>query len=211
MADVLKLPQRFKRPQPPADHLIAFEPAPELAGWLRRVFIEDAGPLFNERYQHLTDAHIACLWTNIPNSRNMRTVLAQAEIMPPMAMGKWQKARAVHQIEEWFGEVPDFLLTFDAGFASQADDVTFCAVVEHEMHHCGRALDQYGQPRFHQDGSPMLAIQGHDVEEFVGVVERYGAAATGMERMKEALNRGPTIAIASITAACGTCQARKRA
>ncbi len=208
---ILKLPQRFTRPQAPSDHLTAFLPAPELADWMRAVFIDDDGPLFNERYEHLANAHLACLWTNIPNSRNMRTVLAQAEIMPPMAMGKWQKARAAHQIEEWFGEMPDFLLTFDAGFASVTDDATFCAVVEHEMHHCGRALDQYGQPRFHQDGSPMFAIQGHDCEEFVGVVERYGATATDMERMKEALNHGPTIGLASITAACGTCQTRKRA
>jgi hypothetical protein len=205
---VLTLPRRFKRPLPPVDGR-GFVPAPELSDWLREVFIAEDGPLRNERYTPLREADIACLWTWEPNERRQRMILAQAELMPPMAMGKWQKARALWQIEEWFGDVPDFLLTFDARFAVSADNSTFCAVAEHELHHCGQEVDKYGEPRFTQEGEPKFCLVGHDVEEFVGVVERYGASATGLERMREALNSKPSIGLASITAACGTCAQRK--
>lgn len=209
---VINLPSRHKRPAPPPLDLNgAFYPSSELADWLRAVFIAPGGPLQNERYDHLQYADIACLWTWVPNSRNMRGIAAQAELMPPMAMGKWQRARAEYQIELWFGAMPDFLITFDAGFASMVDDATFCSLVEHELHHCGQERDAYGAPKFTQDGKPKFAIQGHDVEEFVGVVERYGATATHLEAMKAALNAKPAIGQASIAAACGTCQHRKRA
>jgi hypothetical protein len=207
MAKVLALPRRFKRPAPPDS--TAFTPAPELEEWLRAVFIDDDGPLHNTRYEVLRDARLGCLWTAAENRKHQRTIIAQAEIMPPMAMGKWQKARAEQQIQDWFGEVPDFLLTFTTGMA-EYDDATFCAVVEHELHHCGQEVDRYGAPRFQQDGSPKFGLVGHDIEEFVGVVERYGATATQLEAMRAALNRGPSVAQASIAAACGTCLVTRR-
>jgi hypothetical protein len=151
------------------------------------------------------DADIGILWTNCDNSRNMRVVLGQAELMPPMAMGKWPRARAVQQIEEWFGAVPDFLITLSAPAAAGMDDASFCALVEHELYHCAQAEDQYGMPKFKQDGSPSFCIKGHDVEEFVGVVARYGAAATGVTAMVEAAQRAPLVAAASIAGVCGTC------
>ena len=60
-------------------------------------------------------------------------------------------------------------------------------------------------PKFTQDGRPSFAIRGHDVEEFVGVVARYGATAAGVSEMVEAASRGPTIALADIAGVCGTC------
>jgi hypothetical protein len=210
VGEVLTLPRRFKRPMPPRD-IVAFQPAPDLIEWIEAVFIDESGPLFNPRYNHLRHAQIGCLWSDIPNRRNMREIVGQAELMPPMAMGKWQRARAEFQIEEWFGELPDFLITFSAGFAMSVDDGAFCAVVEHELHHCAQDVDVYGAPKFTRDGAPKFAIRGHDVEEFVGVVERYGATATVLEAMRLALNSKPTVGLASIAAACGTCQGKRRA
>lgn len=205
---VLNLPKRFSRPMPPADmRFEEFRPAPELEAWARAVFIED-GPLCNPDHEHLRQASIGCVWTTVENVRSMRRVVGQAELMPPMAMGKWQKARAVDQIAGWFDGLPDFMLTFDATAMREFDDASFCAVVEHELYHCAQ-LQEFGAPKFHLDGSPWFGMRGHDVEEFVGVVARYGAAATQVGDMVRAANAGPLIAGASVAAACGTCMKRR--
>lgn len=196
------------RPQPPiemiSDYSERFEPADDLRAWIMETIIDEAGALHNPDHSHLAQAKLGVLWTNCENAKNMRVVIGQAELMPPMAMGKWQRARAVQQIEEWFGDVPDFLLTFSAPAAASMDDGSFCALVEHELYHCAQKQDIYGMPKFGQDGLPSYGIRGHDVEEFVGVVARYGPTAEVM-RMVEAANNRPTVAIADIAGACGTC------
>ncbi|MET0364137.1 MAG: putative metallopeptidase [Sphingobium sp.] len=182
-----------------------FEPAHDLQDWIDATFLDAASDLFNADHAHLRDASLGVLWTNCENSRNMRTVIGQAELMPPMAMGKWQKARAEQQIMEWFGGMPDFLLTFSAPAAATMDDASFCAMVEHELYHCAQKSDAFGMPKFKQDGSPSFAIRGHDVEEFVGVVARYGAIDPAVAAMVEVAGRKPLMSAASIAGACGTC------
>lgn len=197
------------RPHPPETVLEPytdrFEPSQEMRDWIVTTFINSDGELHNPDHAHLQQASLGVLWTNTDNARQMRTVLGQAELMPPMAMGKWQKARACQQIEEWFGDMPDFLLTFSAPAAAAMNDPSFCALVEHELYHCGTKLDEFGMPKFKQDGTPAFTMRGHDVEEFVGVVARYGAEAAGVSAMVDAAQRGPTIGRASIAGVCGTC------
>jgi putative metallopeptidase len=73
------------------------------------------------------------------------------------------------------------------------------------LSHCGVERDMYGAPKFKKStGLPAFALRGHDVEEFIGVVRRYGAAAAGVQAMIEAAAEGPTIAAADIFA-CGNC------
>ncbi|KPH66034.1 putative metallopeptidase [Novosphingobium sp. ST904] len=182
-----------------------FVPAPELLEWIRATFLDEASPLFNIEHVHLRDAALGVLWTNCDNSKQLRAVIGQAELMPPMAMGKWQRARAIQQVEEWFDGMPDFLLTFSAPAAAGMDDPSFCALVEHELYHCAQKLDEFGMPKFKQDGTPAFVMRGHDVEEFVGVVARYGAEAAGVSAMVNAAKAGPTIGRASIAGVCGTC------
>ena len=204
----------MNRPYPPQDlatlsdleMLDRFVPAPDLLEWIRATFLDEASPLFNIEHAHLRDAALGVLWTNCDNSRQMRAVIGQAELMPPMAMGKWQRARAIQQIEEWFDGMPDFLLTFSAPAAAGMDDPSFCALVEHELYHAAQKLDKYGMPAFNKDtGKPIFVLRGHDVEEFVGVVARYGAEAAGVSAMVDAAKAGPTIGRASIAGVCGTC------
>lgn len=182
-----------------------FCPDDDLREWIISTFISETGDLANPDHAHLSEANLGVLWTNCDNSRNMRSVIGQAELMPPMAMGKWQRARASQQVVEWFGDMPDFLLTFSAPAAAMMDDTSFCALVEHELYHCAQKLDRYGMPAFNRAGLPVFAIKGHDVEEFVGVVARYGAQAAGVSEMIDAANRRPSIGLASIAGACGTC------
>lgn len=201
------------RPQPPRELFevgtrVSFLPAPDLAEWARATFIDDSAPLLNEDHHHLQRASIGFLWTSVRNSRQMRLIVGQAEVGQPRgAMGKWPKARAEQQLEDWFGEIPDFLITLDADYASQCEDATFCALVEHELYHCAQDIDAFGQPKFRQDGRPAFAMRGHDAEEFIGIVRRYGAghAAGGVQGLVEAANRRPEIAKAEIAGVCGTC------
>jgi hypothetical protein len=201
------------RPRPPAsllsiDNTKSFVPAPDLVDWIFGRFLEEGAPLFNEDHQHLVHATIGALWTVVPNGRNGRTIVAQAELGSTMGgMGKWTRARAEQQILDWFGSVPDFVITLSAPYADQCDDATFCALVEHELSHCGQDRDVFGMPRFKKStGMPSFCMRGHDVEEFIGVVRRYGADAAGVRAMIDAAAEGPTIAAAEIGFACGTCR-----
>jgi hypothetical protein len=182
-------------------------PAPELIKWARATFIDRDGILKNPDHAHLTGADIGALWTDVPNSRGMRAVVGTAEI-PAFRGARWVKARQEVQMQQWFGTLPDFVLTLDANFAAAVDHATFCAVVEHELYHCAQAIDRYGSPKFRKStGQPVFAIKGHDVEEFVGIVRRYGAgpAAGDTAALIEAAKARPQVAPAAIAWACGTC------
>jgi hypothetical protein len=199
---------KLKRPLPPDDLTYPgdkFVAAPEVASWMRRAFIDADAKLLNEDHSHLRDAHVGVLWTNEPNVSKQRQVVGTAE-MPFFRGNAWQKARQEFQLEQWFGSVPDFIITLFAPFAARADGISFCAVCEHELYHCAPSLDEFGYPRFRQsDGSPIFAIRGHDVEQFVGVTRRYGAGASGVASLVEAARKRPLIARAQIEAVCGTC------
>lgn len=203
--------RRLARPQPHRALLVAegecFLPAPEIAEWVRSAFIAEDALLINEDHAHLRQADIGFLWTNVENSRRGRRIIGQAELGEPQgAMGRWAKARAKAQVCGWFGEVPNFIITIDATFAAECGDAEFCALVEHELYHCAQERDPFGAPRFTREGLPVWTIRGHDVEEFVGVVRRYGADAAGVCALVDAANRGPEISGARVAHLCGTCQ-----
>jgi hypothetical protein len=199
------------RPRPPQSLLSidgpSFAPAPDLVDWATAAFIEEGAPLENPDHAHLRYARIGMLWTAVPNGRAGRSIVGQAELGQNIGgMGKWTRARAEQQAVEWFGTIPDFIITLFAPYAEICDDATFCALLEHELSHCGQERDEYGMPRFKKStGLPAFCMRGHDVEEFVGVVRRYGADAAGVRAMIDAAAEGPTIAAADIGFTCGNC------
>lgn len=205
----------LERPRPPErmveewlTHAVA--PAHDLEAWARSAFIEEDGPLCNEEHAHLRHVKLGFMWTNVANAKGGNRVVGLTEECRFLG-NRWAKVRFETQIAGWFGDpLPAFLLTFDANFAHEADDATFCALVEHELLHCGQERDGDGVPKFTRDGDPKLAIRGHDVEEFVSVVARYGAgAAAGRTRdLVEAATRAPLIGAAEIGGVCGTCGGR---
>ena len=194
------------RPVPPADLAITgeFRPAPDVADWLKQAFIDPEATMVNEDHAHLRSATLGVLWTNVPNSRQMRRIIATAE-QPIFRGSKWSKARQDQQIEEWFGEAPDFLITIDATWAEQASDIEWCAVAEHELMHCAQDRDAYGMPKFRQDGSPAFAMRGHDVEEFIGIVRRYGSVSAEVREMVSAAQQQPAVHDFDIRRSCGAC------
>jgi hypothetical protein len=206
------------RPQPPPEvtDVIAavtegpkFAPAPELWEWATATFIAADGALANPDHSHLIAARIGMLWTNATNSRHGMAVLGQCEYQPPGgSMGKWARARAQAQLRSWFGGALDFLLTFYAPFATFAPDPAFCALVEHELYHCGQAKDEFGQPKFIKDtGIPVFTMRGHDIEEFAGIVRRYGPVTPEIAAMLDAGAEIPNADLDLIRGACGSCHA----
>lgn len=202
-----------KRPTPPSELIVedanpAFVPSPELAQWARLVLIEEGGPVQNEDHRHLQDAKIGFLWTNAPNGNKGRRILGTAQ--PGQSTGSgWGAARSEYQIRQWFGEVPDFLIILDANYCASCEDDEFLCLVEHEIFHCGQAVDCFGMPKFRKDGKPAFAMRPHDTETFVGLAKRYGAIEEGVREIVTAVNKGPTIAQVQIDGACGTCGARR--
>jgi hypothetical protein len=200
------------RPKPPERLLDpaliepVFEPVPELLAWAIATFIDESAPLHNPDHLHLQGAFIGMLWTNAPNSRHGRSIIGQCEFKPPGGtMGKWARARAQAQILGWFGHPLDFLLTFDAIYAARCSDAEFCALVEHELYHAGQAKDEFGGPKFAESGMPVFCLRGHDIEEFTGVVRRYGAAAAHAEAFIAAAALTADVPAERLAAVCGTC------
>ena len=199
---------RPQRPFPPStlDLLDDFAVAPDLGQWAKATFIDEGGALFNPRYAHLVDASIGWLWSSYEAASQGRVIAGECRLPSPLQK-RWGSAGTHYQMVQWFGHVPDFVITL-ASFTADWDEWSFCALVEHELCHTAQLTDQYDMPRFTRDGDPILGIVGHDVEQFVDVVARYGATASGVEDMVRAANKGPSIGQAQIDAACGTCRAR---
>lgn len=204
------MPSNLKRPMPPPDLLESMQDefinSPDLSDWARLSFIDDDGPLHNPDHQHLRNASIGFLWTNVQNTKQGRWLVGQAERGKPQAMGKLAMARAEMQVRGWFGYIPDFIITIDASYWQTAPDVNACALVDHELYHCAQQKDEFGAPKFNmRTGKPMFGIRGHDVEEFTGVVRRFGIISQDVRDMVEAAQQAPSVAHASIAHSCGTC------
>lgn len=183
---------------------IRLMPAEGLWEWVQEQIIADSGHLHNPDHAHLADADIAFMWAATAFTKKGRTVLGQAEEVM-MRAGGWQKARMEQQMHEWFGHKPDFIITLAGDFCMQCSDIEFCALVEHELYHIAQEIDEYGSPKFYRDsGLPKLCMRGHDVEEFVGVVRRYGASAD-VQELVDAANQPTEVAKLNIARACGTC------
>ncbi|MEZ0194270.1 putative metallopeptidase [Pseudomonas qingdaonensis] len=197
----------MSRPIPPADLLespwLILRPAPEVWEWIQREILDTTGSIHNEEHAHLIDASVGVMWASSSFAKKGRSVLGQAEQLMIRA-GGWQKARQEQQLRDWFGEEPEFLITLAADYCAQCTEAEFCALVEHELYHIAQATDRYGAPKFTQEGLPKLQMRSHDVEEFVGVVRRYGAGED-VQRLIAAASRPPEVAKINIARACGTC------
>lgn len=183
-----------------------FLPSKELQHWAHETFIDGTGPLVNPDHEHLKFAYIGYLWTNVTNGRHMQTIVGTAEM--PMKKGGWLGAREQYQLQKWFGTIPQFLITLYAPYFAEIDELSRCAVIEHELYHCAQKRDPAtGGPKFTKDGFPVFGLRGHDVEEHVGIMRRYGISgcAGASREFVEAAMKLPEIGHAEIEFACGNC------
>ena len=88
------------------------------------------------------------------------------------------------------GEI-DYLVIIDLEYWSGATPEEREILMFHEMCHMTIALDKDGVERFNNEtGLPVWALKGHDVEEFIEVVARYGAWNPELAKMIEAASPG---------------------
>ncbi|MGK3134861.1 putative metallopeptidase [Pantoea trifolii] len=204
--------ENFNRPCPPVEFVEEFAPHIKLVPatgvheWVIEQIISEDGVLHNPDHLHLLEADIAFLWAATAFTKQGRTVLGQAEEVM-MRAGGWQKARMEQQLYDWFGRKPSFIITLAADYCLQCSDAEFCALVEHELYHVAQKVDDFGAPEFTRDGLPKLCMRGHDVEEFTGVVRRYGASVE-VQEMIDAASQPAEVAKLNIARACGTCMLR---
>ena len=205
------------RPFPPTDLIeqaeeeeaIRLAPAVELKEWVIKNFLTIGGQLHNPDHDHISEllhddeTFLAFAWASSACQSKKRMVLGQCEKVM-FNQGGWKKARQEQQMRDWFGCVPVYLITIDASFCEQASDHDFCALIEHELYHISHAKDEFGAPKFNKEGQPVLKLRGHDVEEFVGVVRRYGASVE-VQEMIDAANKPAEVAHLNVARACGTC------
>jgi hypothetical protein len=102
-----------------------FTPAPDMPEWVQATFLDKASPVANPEH-----AHIGYLWAAVEKRKGKR-VIGQCETGTPQgAMGTWAKARVEQQITDWFGSLPDFIITLDANYCAACGDAEFMALVE---------------------------------------------------------------------------------
>lgn len=192
----------------PPDGIAAPTPAPELEAWVWAELIESGGLLHNEDHRVIEDwePRIGWLWMPDALQRKGKRIAGTAQLARPTG-DAWRQAEREEQLERWFGHVPDFVIRIDAPlyahWVRSGRPELALRVVDHELYHCRQEVDRWGADRFLKDGSPVWGMRGHDVEEFVGVVRRYGAAAAGVTELVQAAARAPEITPADIAAACG--------
>lgn len=205
-------------PAPPREVLDApptVAPALDVEAWVLDVLLDPDGTLHNPDHVHLGtwEPRLGFLWATESLVKKGRRVLGRCQTGKPTG-DAWQQLVRTEQLLRWFGDVPDFVVTLDAHFVSHAlrtdrpGDVL--ALVEHELYHCGIEKDRWGAERFTQHGHPIWGVRAHDVEEFAGVVRRYGVAASAAGPLVEAADHvrehGPEVAQATIEGICGTCR-----
>jgi len=192
------------------DEAIRLAPAPDLMNWVIKNFLTIGGPLHNPDHDHIAELlhdneeFLACAWASSACVAKKRMVLGQCEKVL-FNQGGWKKARQEQQMRDWFGYVPTYLITIDASYCDQATDRDFCALIEHELYHIGVERDQDGEPLYSDmTGLPKHYLAGHDVEEFVGVVKRWGADES-VKRLLEVAKQAPFVSDVNISKCCGTC------
>lgn len=205
------------RPFPPTDFIdqadeeeaIRIVPAPDLKNWVVANFLTLGGPLYNPDHDHIAELlhdneeFLEFAWASSAYKSKQAMVLGQCEKVM-FNQGGWKKARQEQQMRDWFGYVPMYLITIDASYCDQANDRDFCALIEHELYHIGVERDEDGDPLISEmTGLPKHYLAGHDVEEFVGVVKRWGADES-VKRLIEVAKQAPFVSDVNISKCCGT-------
>lgn len=211
------------RPFPPADFLdtaqgdgdddeppIILMAAPELMDWAIKSFLTVGSPLYNPDHLHIIEmleadsTFLAFAWASSAFKAKDVYVLGYCEKVM-FNVGGWRKARQEQQMRDWFGYIPTYLITIDASFCETANNRDFCALIEHELYHIGVKRTEDGDPKYSiVTGLPAHYLAAHDVEEFFGVVKRYGASEN-VKRLVEIAQAPAFESDINISRCCGTC------
>ena len=206
------------RPFPPTELLdlaeeedaIRLAPAQELLAWVKANYLTIGGQLHNPDHDHIAELlhdneeFLAFAWASSAAMAKKRMVLGQCEKVM-FNQGGWKKARQEQQMRDWFGFVPQYLITIDAAFCEQTSDREFCRLIEHELYHIGVERDEDGEIIYSDvTGLPKHYLAGHDVEVFFGEIRQHGIDSS-VQRLLEIAKNAPFVSETNIAACCGNC------
>ena len=206
------------RPFPPTDLIdqaeeedaIRLAPAQELLAWVKDKYLTIGGQLHNPDHDHIAELihdneeFLAFAWASSAAMAKKRMVLGQCEKVM-FNQGGWKKARQEQQMRDWFGFVPQYLITIDAAFCEQTSDREFCRLIEHELYHIGVERDEDGEIIYSDmTGLPKHYLAGHDVEVFFGEIRQHGIDSS-VQRLLDIAKNAPFVSETNIAACCGNC------
>ena len=206
------------RPFPPTELIdqaeqeeaIRLAPAPELKEWVVKNWLTVGGELHNPDHDHIAELlhdneeFLAFAWASSAAVSKKRMVLGQCEKVM-FNQGGWKKARQEQQMRDWFGFVPQYLITIDATYCEQANDRDFCRLIEHELYHIGVERDADGEIIYSDHtGLPKHYLAGHDVEVFFGEIRQHGVDSS-VQRLLDIAKNAPFASETNIAACCGNC------
>ena len=150
-----------------------FTQAPELETMARAVM-----QVFKETFEHLQDSQIGYLFTGceIVTKGSRKSAYA----IMPTAMGQNRRIY-VWALEKAFGVYPDALIVADIEIWEELTEPQRVALVFHELRHLAHSHTKAGEPRYDEEGKPVLEVVGHDVEEFLDVADTFGAWHEGLQ------------------------------
>jgi hypothetical protein len=189
-----------------------FMGAQELRDWAFQTFIDAEGPLVNLDHSHLVDADICFVWSSqcfAKGGNGEKVTVGTAQLANPTGKDG-SKERTEWMWRLWNGgELPDFVITICAPFVREAEAASICALIEHELYHLDVKLNpETDEPMLDADDRPVWCIRQHDVEQFIGVVERYGPTSPEEVRFAQALADARFRVDAEIVKACCGCGSR---
>lgn len=130
-------------------------------------------------FVHLRRARVGCVASQ--RAISDRGALCRAIVVKPAQLSGKQIERSFH---EWAiaqlltplyqGELPDFVIFFDAALWTRESAVEREQLCYHELTHIQQKRDQYDAPKFERDGKPALRLVAHDAEVFYSELRRYG-------------------------------------
>lgn len=145
-------------------------PSPEWEQWARSTFIDSASKLCDPGLAHLEGAIVGFLLTNAAIKIKGELKAGLGGVCKPSGETH-TKAQREQQLKEWFGLVPDFLITLSVSQFGSTRHV--CSLVNHELRHCGVETDQNGA-KFGQDGRPVWTTVPHFAELVDDELARWG-------------------------------------
>lgn len=146
-------------------------------------------------FQHLQQARLPVVVTQ-------RTLVERGRAIPVVVLhgACYEGANsAVRNFNAWLramflqeicgGHDPDFLIVVDVALWPPALSGVREQLVFHALCHIEQRTDEYGAPKFHDDGRPMLRMRPHDIERFEAELTRYGTVIEGFDAEEGAYTR----------------------
>jgi hypothetical protein len=140
-----------------------------------------------------------------PDLKRARIVLAYREGWRPNADGQVTLAKVQRPNEamrKLSGADAIILLNRQALARNDFSPAMRDALLDHECCHLSESLDSQGEPKLDADGNPLFRVRrGHDMEEFVAVVQRHGKWTAALARFAETLSKAKDLTTPLLNAA----------